>query len=143
MIDLKTIHEMWSKDCEINSNELDKSSRDQPILHAKYLELLSTYKLQLKRAEFAQKQLLKDKWLWYNGKMSHDEIIEKGWDPDPFNGLKVLKGEMEYYYDADPSSATFKTSKAIDTLTEIVNNINWRHQTISNIIKWKQFESGN
>ena len=148
MIDLKTIHEMWSKDCEINSNELDKSSRDQPILHAKYLELLSTYKLQLKRAEFAQKQLLKDKWLWYNGKMSHDEIIEKGWDPDPFNGLKVLKGEMEYYYDADPEIQKseekiqyFKT--VIDTLTEIVNNINWRHQTISNIIKWKQFESGN
>ena len=102
MIDLKSIHEMWAKDCEIDSNELDKSSREQPLLHAKYLELLSTYKLQLKRAEFSQKSLLKDKCLWYNGKMDHSEIIEKGWNPDPFNGLKVLKGEMEYYYDSDP-----------------------------------------
>ena len=52
MIDLKSIHEMWAKDCVIDSNELDKSSREQPILHAKYLELLSTYKLHMKRAEF-------------------------------------------------------------------------------------------
>ena len=90
MIDLKSIHEMWAKDCVIDNNKLDESSRQAPLLHAKYLELLSTYKLQLRRAEFAQKSLLKDKWLWYNGKMDHDQILEKGWDPDPFNGLKIL-----------------------------------------------------
>ena len=148
MIDLKSIHEMWAKDCIIESNELDKSSREQPILHAKYLELLSTYKLQLKRAEFSQKSLLKDKWLWYNGKMDHSEIIEEGWNPVPCNGLKVLKGDMEYYYDSDPEIQESELKiqyykNVIDTLTDIINNINWRHQTISNIIKWKQFESGN
>ena len=26
---------------------------------------------------------------------------------------------------------------------QIIENLKWRHQTISNIIKWKQFESGN
>ena len=139
---------MWANDCVIDPNELDKSSREQPILHAKYLELLSTYKLQLKRAEFSQKSLLKDKWLWYNGKMDHSEIIEKGWNPDPFNGLKILKGEMDHYYDTDPEIQESELKiqyykNVIDTLTEIINNINWRHQTISNIIKWKQFESGN
>jgi len=148
MIDLKSIHEMWAKDCVIDPTGLDKSSREQPILHAKYLELLSTYKLQLKRAEFQQKKLLKQKWLYYNGKMDHETLQELGWEVDPFNGLKVLKGELDYYYDSDPEIQTseekiqyFKT--VIDTLTDIINNINWRHQTISNIIKWKQFESGN
>jgi len=148
MIDLKSIHEMWANDCVIDPNELDKSSREQPILHAKYLELLSTYKLQLKRAEFSQKSLLKDKWLYYNGKMDQQRVQELGWEIDPFDGLKVLKGELDYYYDSDPEIQKseekiqyFKT--VIDTLTDIINNINWRHQTISNIIKWKQFESGN
>ena len=148
MIDLKSINEMWAKDCVIDPNELDKSSREQPILHAKYLELLSTYKLQLKRAEFSQKSLLKDKWLYYNGKMDQQRVQELGWEIDPFDGLKVLKGELDYYYDSDPEIQKseekiqyFKT--VIDTLTDIINNINWRHQTISNIIKWKQFESGN
>lgn len=148
MIDLKQIHEMWSEDCKISQSKLDETSRVTPMLHAKYLELLSTTKLQLKRAEFVQKGLLKDKWLYYNGKMSQEELAEKGWDPDPFNGLKILKGEMEYYYDSDPEIQKseekiqyYKT--VVETLTEIINNINWRHQTIGNMIKWKQFESGN
>ena len=146
MIDLKQIHEMWSRDSEIKM-QLDESSRETPLLHAKYLELLSTTKLQLKRAEFQQKVLLKDKWLYYNGKMSQEDVVEKGWDPDPFDGLKILKGEMDYYYDSEPEIQKseekiqyYKT--VIDTLEQIISNLNWRHQTIGNIIKWKQFESG-
>ena len=69
---------MWAKDCVINPNKLDESSRQAPILHAKYLELLTTYKLQLKKAEFDQKKLLKDKWLYYNGKMDKDELLSRG-----------------------------------------------------------------
>ena len=146
MIDLKQIHDMWSRDSEIKMH-LDESSRETPKLHAKYLELLSTTKLQLKRAEFQQKILLKEKWLYYNGKMSQEDVVEKGWDPDPFDGLKILKGEMDYYYDSDPEIQKseekiqyYKT--VIDTLEQIISNLNWRHQTIGNIIKWKQFESG-
>ena len=93
-------------------------------------------------------KLLKDKWLYYNGKMDRETLEEKGWEPDPFDGLKILKGEMDYYYDSDPEIQKseekiqyWKTT--IDTLTEIIDNLKWRHQTISNIIKWKQFESGN
>ena len=148
MIDLKSIHDMWKEDCIINEIKLDESSRQTPILHAKYLELLSTVKLQLKRAEFSQKTLLKKKWLYYNGKMDQDEIAEMDWDPDPFNGLKILKGEMDYYYDSDPeiqkSEEKIQYYKTIiDTLTEIISNITWRHQTIKNMIEWKKFSSGN
>lgn len=147
MIDLKSILAAWKMDSQIDSMHLDEASRQSPVLHAKYLEFLSTAKLQLKRAEFTQKTLLKQKWLYYNGKMDQDQISEMGWDPDPFDGLKVLKGEMDYYYDADPDIQKseekiqyFKT--LIDTLSEIVDNIKWRHQTIGNMIKWRQFESG-
>ena len=148
MIDLKKVHEMWQQDSIIQNNQLDESSRQTPKLHSKYLQLWSTAKLELRRAEFDQKRLLKEKWLYYNGKMDEETLKEKGWDPDPFEGLKVLKGEMDYYYDSDPeiqeSEGKIQYYKTvIDTLTEIINNINWRHQTISNIIKWKQFESGN
>ena len=138
---------MWAKDCVIDPNKLDESSRQAPILHAKYLELLTTYKLQLKKAEFDQKKLLKDKWLYYNGKMDQDEIEQRGWEYDPFNGLKVLKGEMDYYYDADPhiqeAQAKIDYLKTlIETLEEIINTIRWRHSTIKNMIDWRKFESG-
>jgi len=91
--------------------------------------------------------LLKQKWLYYNGKMSQEEILASGWEPDPFNGLKILKGEMEYYYNADPEIQRsvekieyYKT--IISTLTDIVDNLKWRHQTIGNMIRWRQFEAG-
>jgi len=148
MIELEKILEEWREDCAIDNMRLDETSRNTPLLHAKYLELLSQSKLRLKRAELKQKSLLKDKWLWYNGKMSQEEVAEKGWDPDPFNGLKIMKGDMEHYYDSDPEIQ--KSEELIEywktvvaTLTEIVDTIKWRHQTIGNIIKWKQFESGN
>ena len=147
MIDLKEVLADWAEDNKIGF-QLDEDSRNTPLLHAKYLEKLANAKLLLRRAEFSQKTLLKDKWEWYNGKMSPEDIIEKGWDPDPFNGLKIMKGDMNYYYDSDPeiqkSEEKIQYYKTlVETLTEIVDTIKWRHQTIGNIIKWKQFESGN
>ena len=148
MIDLKEVLAEWAKDNQIHETHLDESSRKTPILHSKYLEKLANAKLLLKKAEFSQKTLLKEKWLYYNGKMDQEQIEKMGWDPDPFDGLKVLKGEMDYYYDADPEIQKseekiqyFKT--LVETLSDIVDTIKWRHQTISNIIKWKQFQSGN
>ena len=144
---LEQILEMWKKDSEIKDLALDESSRDSAKLHGKYLELLSVNRLRLKKLELEFKVLLKDKWSHYNGKLSQEEMDDKGWDYDPLNGLKILKGEMDYYYDSDPEIQKseekiqyYKT--VIDTLEQIISNLNWRHQTIGNIIKWKQFESG-
>mgnify|MGYP001575555484 FL=1 len=146
-MNLESVLEMWKKDSQIEQYNLDETSRNTPQLHAKYLELLSIAKLQLKKAEHTQKSLLHKKWLYYNGKMSQEEIVELGWEFDPFNGLKVLKGEMEYYYNSDidiqkseEKLTYYKT--LIETLTEIVTNLNWRHQTVGNMIKWRQFEAG-
>ena len=147
MIDLQQILEMWKEDSVIERNNLDETSRLTPALHAKYLDLLAQAKLAKKRAEFKQKTLLKQKWLYYNGKMTQEEIEENGWVPDPFDGLKVLKGEMEHYYDSDPEIQKSEEKimywkTIIETLTDIIDNIKWRHQTIGNMIRWRQFESG-
>ena len=148
MLELNSILTMWEEDCKIDGMKLDTVSSETPTLHAKYLRLLTEAKLQLKRVEFKQKTLLKEKWLYYNGKMSQEELEEKGWNPDPFNGLNVMKGEMEHYYDSDPEIQKseelieyWKTTR--DTLIDIVDSIKWRHQTIRNMISWRQFESGN
>lgn len=146
MIDLESIHKMWKEDAKINK-KLDDASLETPMLHAKYLEIIGHLKMQKRRAENAQRILLKQKWLYYNGKMSQEEISELGWDFDPFQGLKVLKGEMEYYYEADidiqKSEDKIQYIKTcIETVHEIIENVKWRHQTIGNMIKWRQFEAG-
>ena len=146
-MDLDYIMKMWQQDCVIDRNNLDEVSRATPALHAKYLQMLAESKLQLKRQEMKQKTLLKDKWLYYNGKMTQEQIDAKGWNYDPLDGLKILKGEMDYYYDSDPeiqeSELKIQYWKTIiDTLTDIVDSLKWRHQTIGNMIKWRVFESG-
>lgn len=147
MLNIENIFTEWQNDSVINDNKLDQTSVDTAKLHAKYLQWLSVAKLQYKKSQMNQKVLLKDKWLYYNGKMSQEEIESRGWDYDPFEGLKVMKGDMDYYYDSDKDIQKseekityYKT--LVETLQEIVETLRWRHQTIGNIIKWKQFENG-
>lgn len=147
MIDLENVLNEWKEDSKIPEHQLDETSRHTPNLHAKYLQYLSFTKLQLKRIENQQKSLLLDKWKYYNGKMSQEEIESQGWKPDPFDGLKILKGEMEYYYGSDPeiqkSEEKIEYYKTlISTLAEIVDSLKWRHQTVKNIIEWRKFQSG-
>ena len=138
---------MWKEDSIIDEMQLDESSRQSAKLHGKYLEILSVNKLKLKKQEAEFKVLLKDKWLHYNGKMSQEDIEEKGWDYDPLGGLTVLKGDMGYYYDSDPVIQKAKasidyTQEICDVLKEILENIKWRHQNIKNMIEWRKFTSG-
>ena len=54
---------------------------------------------------------------------------------------------MDYYYDSDKEiqSSELKIEylkTTISTLSDIVDALKWRHQTIGNIIKWKVFEAG-
>lgn len=147
MLKLDDVIEMWKKDSVIDEMNLDTSSIESAKLHAKYLELLSVSKLQLKKKEMEFKILLKDKWLWYNGKMSKTEQDARGWGYDPLNGLKVLKGEMEHFYNSDHHIQAAQgqieyLKTVIDTLSEILENIKWRHQSIRNAISWRQFTSG-
>jgi len=137
----------WKKDSVIQKMDLDESSRNTPILHAKYLEMLMSAKLKLKRKQQEQKVLLRDKWMHFSGKLAKDEIDDHGWDYDPFNGATVLKSDYSYYFEADPdlqkndASITYWKTM-VETLQEIVDNLKWRHQTIKNMIEWHRFTSG-
>ena len=138
---------MWKKDSVIDEMKLDESSRDSAKLHSKYLELYSVARLRLKKLELDFKPLLRDKFMHYNGKLSQEELNEKKWDPDPLNGLTVLKGDLDKWYDADPIIQEHQSKIAlqreiVDTLKEIMENVKWRHQNIKNMIEWRKFTSG-
>jgi hypothetical protein len=147
MYNIETILEEWKIDCEIDQLRLEESSRNTPKLHAKYLEMLSKSKLEKKYLESQLDMMYKKKWLYYSGKMDVSEIKRLGWDPDPLDGLKVLKGDMEYYYRADPDMQNLNAKidlaqTIIETLEEIINNLKWRHSTIKNMIDWQKFTNG-
>ena len=144
---LSDIQEMWKNDCKIDDIELDASSLQVPVLHAKYSEILSNQKLIQIRYENKLKDLQKDKWLWYTGKLSQEEIQEKNWDYDPFNGLTILKSDYDKFFgaDRDIQKAIEKMEYCkivVEYLQDIVSQLTWRHQTIKNIIEWRRFMAG-
>ena len=147
MNDLQKILDMWKADSVIDEMNLDESSRDSAKFHGKYLEILSANRMKLKKAELEFKVLLKNKWLHYNGKMSQEDMDKHGWDYDPLDGLTVLKGDMDKFYDSDTDIQEAQAKIAYlqevcDTLKEILDNVKWRHQTIKNMIEWRKFTSG-
>ena len=144
---LEQILDMWKKDSIIDEMRLDESSRDSAKFHSKYLNLYSVAKLRLKNLDLEYKIILRDKFLHYGGKLSQVELDEKKWDYNPLNGLTVLKGDMDKWYDADEVIQTHQKKMAyqqevVDTLKEILDNVKWRHQNIKNIIEWRKFTSG-
>ncbi len=129
----------WKSDCEIDDIELDKSSLEIPKLHAKYSEYLTDAIIQQKNIQFQYNTLLKDKWLWFNGKMDEARIKELGWNDDPFDGLKIMKNDMQVFFNADTDLQKLNANLEyanikINFLKECMTNITWRHQTIKNTI---------
>ena len=147
-MNIEQVLEMWKEDSIIDDLKLDDTTIKTARLHSKYLELLTITRMRRKKKDLDYKTLLKDKWLYYNGKLSQGEMDMKGWEYDPFGGLnKPLKGDMNYYYDTDTdiqkAQSLLEYDKIlIETLEEIMNTIRWRHQNIGNIIKWRSFEAG-
>jgi len=144
---LDEIKSQWEKDCEIDDIELDKSSLEIPKLHAKYQDLLTSKILVMKQYQFKYDTLLKNKWLWYNGKMSQEQIQELGWSDDPLDGLKIMKNDLQLFYNSDKDiqelNAKIEYLKVtIEYLKECMQNITWRHQTIKNTIDWRKFMAG-
>ena len=144
---LTRIQNEWEKDCVIDDIELDKSSLQIPKLHAKYASALSHKKLALIKYENELKDTLKDKWLWFSGKLSKEEIDEKGWEFDPFNGLTVLKTDYDKFFDSDKDIRIINDKieylkVTIEFLSDIVSQLTWKHQTIKNIIEWRKFMAG-
>jgi hypothetical protein len=148
MINLNEILEMWKTDSVIDDICLDEETMKTSKMHAKYLELFSMAKLMLKKREMEMESTKKDKWLYYNGKMTKEEMDKRNWKYDPFDGMsKPLKGDMEMYYSTDEDIVRIKAQidyqkTIIETLEEIMGAIRWRGQHIKNVLEFKKFTSG-
>jgi hypothetical protein len=79
--------------------------------------------------------------------MDGDRIKQLGWSDDPFDGLKIMKNDINIFLDADPDIMKIRTQldylqEKIDFIKRCMDNITWRHQTIKNTIEWRKFMSG-
>jgi hypothetical protein len=142
---LSEIQDMWTKDAKINELDLGKSSIQIAELHAKYLNILTNTKLQLRKCEADYLRLRRSKFKYYRGEMTREELEELGWNQ--FQGLKPLKNEVEDIVNCDEDVIRcidkVEYMKAmLYQLEQIIRSLNGRGWEIKNAIEWTKFTNG-
>lgn len=135
---------MVDSDANIDQANLDLESLKIPQLHGKYLNIFSDEKLILKKLESDRNVLIKNKWEWYTGRMSQEDLKRLGWEPFP---LKIMKQDLDVYLLADPDMITINAKieyqkEKVEYLESVLKALNNRNWMIRNAIDWRKFLSG-
>ena len=141
---LDQLMEEWRKDSSVDSTELGNESLKIPELHSKYLKLYFDARRTLKAVEFQSKELFLQKYEYYNGKMSEEELDKLGWEPFL---KRLMKNEIEMYLESDKdiiqkNLKIVMQKEKLDFLEEVIKNINQRNFQIKNAIEWRKFTQG-
>jgi hypothetical protein len=90
------------------------------------------------------KILKRDKWLYYSGKMSEDELKKKNWEPFDLN---ILKQDLDRFIESDTDVITLSNKiflqdqkvNYIESVAKIISNKIWN---IRSSIEWVKFTQG-
>ena len=143
---LSEIQEKAKRDLKINDMELDIEALRIPSLHSKYLQLLTEHTLLLKKTQGDFALLKRNKWIFYTGRATDREYIEK--DAEGLTQLKLAtKGDIALFMDADEGIRELKGKldyyeTVVEYLQEVVKSISNRSFQIKNAIEWRKFEAG-
>lgn len=142
---LSELQEEWIKDAPINETNLGQEAARVPMLHAKYITILSKIKLQLRKAESDYLNNRRLKYKYYRGELTREELEDSGWTQ--FQGNKPLKNEMDELLQCDrdlielqDKHEYYKT--VIYTLEQIIRSINSRTWDVKSSIEWTKFTNG-
>lgn len=144
-MNIEQLQEMWDADCQIDDNFLGENSTATPKLHAKYVKLLVNVKLKHTKLSSDYNILRKNKFRYYRGELSRDELTELGWSQ--WQGVKPLKNEMDEFLTGDSELNTMKVKiEYLETmiyyLESVLGQIKARDWQIKSAIEWKKFLAG-
>ena len=145
MITLNEIQEMWEEDCKLDELNLGQESTKIPELHAKYLNMLTTFKLQLRKNKSNLLSHRRLKWKYFRGELTQEELGKLGWDQ--YLGNAPLNNQMNEYLDSDSDIIKLQDKveyieACLTQLDYIMRSINSRSFDIKNAIEWSKFTSG-
>ena len=142
---LDEIQNEWEKDAEIDENYLGETTVATPKLHAKYLRLLVGVKLKHTKLQSDYNQLRKNKFRYYRGELSREELQALDWQQ--WQGVKPLKNEMDEFLQGDTELNTMKVrTEYLETmiylLESILGQLKARDWQIKTAVEWKRFLAG-
>lgn len=142
---LNEIQTMWAEDCKVDQTNLGRAAARVPELHAKYLNMLTSVKLQLRKVEADYLRLRKLKMRYYKGELSKQELEELGWEQ--FLNNRPLKNEMDEVIASDDDMIQINDKMeyirtVLYQLEQILKSINSRTWDVKSAIEWYKFTNG-
>ena len=133
---------MWSKDAQIDQDNLHDEAAKIPSLHAKYFDLYYNIKLLRERSITVDNKIRLERWNYYSGK-SDPEVYQA----EPFPYKVREKDALKRYMDADEKvqQSTLKIKYydvMLTYLEDIIKQVGNRSYQLKNIIDWHNFRSG-
>jgi len=127
MENLEQVLKYWEKDAEMDQTEPGKELLRIPILHNKYLSILTKHKIASKKAHFDYLRLRKVKIDYYSGRLTQEELEERGWQPFQF----VLKSDINAYLEGDDDLIRLLEKKiyheeCVSVLESVMNELKLR-----------------
>jgi len=143
-MNLNDIKNMVKTDLSIDQTVLDTESSRTPQLHNKYLVLFMDERLKLKRIENELLVLRRNKWLYYTGRMSKEELTQFGWEPFELNVLKtesndLIDSDNDYIKMSEKTDFQKEIVLYLEGVVKIVQNRQWQ---IRAMIDWIKFTQG-
>ena len=144
-MNIEEIQTMWEQDSLIDDNHLGEASTETAKVHSKYIKLMVGVKLKLTKARGDYNILRKNKFRYYRGELSREELADLGWQP--YQLIKPLKNEMDEFLQGDQDLITLNTRiEYLETmgylLEGILGQIKARDWQLKNGIEWKKFLAG-
>lgn len=144
-MNIEQLQEQWDNDCSIDENFLGEYATATPKLHAKYLKLLVGVKLKHTKYSSDYNILRKNKFRYYRGELSREELTDLGWAQ--WQGVKPLKNEMDEFLQGDNDLNTMKVKidyleTMIYFLESVLTQIKARDWQIKTHVEWKRFLAG-
>lgn len=144
-MNIEEIQTMWEQDSLIDDNHLGEASTETAKVHSKYIKLMVGVKLKLTKARGDYNILRKNKFRYYRGELSREELAELGWQQ--YQLIKPLKNEMDEFLQGDQDLITLNTRiEYLETmgylLEGILGQIKARDWQLKNGIEWKKFLAG-
>jgi hypothetical protein len=140
---LENVLKNWQNDAVIDQTEPGKELLRIPVLHNKYLSILTKHKIASKKAHFDYLRMRKVKWEYFTGKMSKEELDEYGWEPFQF----ALKSDISTYLEADADLIKLLEKKVyheetVSVIESIMNELKQRTWQLRDFISWEKFIGG-
>ena len=144
-MNIEDIQAMWEADSIIDDNHLGEASTETAKVHSKYIKLMVGVKLKLTKARADYNILRKNKFRYYRGELSREELQILGWEP--YQLIKPLKNEMDEFLQGDQDLIALNTKieylETMGYLIEgILGQIKARDWQLKNGIEWKKFLAG-